>query len=298
MRESAKREMLTELTPSWFALLICPQCTGPLICEETDLVCSRGHRFPHRQGRVYFQISEVAKASLNSSAGQEMSQAYRQGNRWLQVLRRIISSEYFPGKAWRQAKKETLSRQPTLVLGSGVTHYPNCIHLDLDDFPGVDVVADGQRLPFADQSLAGVVCEVVLEHVEQANRLIGEVFRVLQPGGSVFMIVPFLFPYHGHPSDYRRWSAEGLKADFSDFVECEVGVHAGPCSAMVNLLSDWFALVLGQSAGFGYVALKGFATAILFPIKFLDAFLNRSQHAHRMAATLYIRAVKPPAQMV
>jgi SAM-dependent methyltransferase len=46
------------------------------------------------------------------------------------------------------------------------------------------VTFDGQRLPFEDSSFDLVYCKQVLEHVEHPHELLGEVARVLRPGGS------------------------------------------------------------------------------------------------------------------
>jgi SAM-dependent methyltransferase len=46
------------------------------------------------------------------------------------------------------------------------------------------VTFDGRRLPFEDSSFDLVYCKQVLEHVEHPHELLGEVARVLRPGGS------------------------------------------------------------------------------------------------------------------
>jgi SAM-dependent methyltransferase len=156
----------------------------------------------------------------------------------------------------------------------------------------VDLVADAHRLPFRDDSVPAAVCETVLEHVAEPDRIIGEAHRVLKPGGHFFFIVPFVFPFHGQPNDFQRWSREGLRQAFAAFDEVEVGIHGGPCSALVNLLSEWAFVVTGLRFPRGYVAIKGLATALLFPLKFLDLIANRLPEAHRMAATLYVSGRK------
>jgi 2-polyprenyl-6-hydroxyphenyl methylase/3-demethylubiquinone-9 3-methyltransferase len=44
----------------------------------------------------------------------------------------------------------------------------------------------GERLPFADGTFHHVACCDVLEHVEDVERVIGEIARVLEPGGLFF----------------------------------------------------------------------------------------------------------------
>ena len=279
----------------WFDLLACPECRQPLTQAENGLRCADGHAFALSNGVPRFVPGEEDQRALASVEGAAMVAGYRRPSRFLTGPRRIITSEYFPGKAWRTAKAAVTQRERILVIGSGITRYPNAVHLDLDDFPGVDVVGDAQRLPFADNSFDGVLCEVVLEHVPDAVQVIAEAHRVLAPGGRFFFIVPFLFPFHGHPADFRRWTRLGLAREFAAFDSVEVGIHGGPCSAMVNLLSEWLYVCSGLAWPRGYTLIKGGATALLFPIKFLDLLVNRFPEAHRLAATLYITGARDQA---
>lgn len=64
---------------------------------------------------------------------------------------------------------------------------------------GLDVVrADGQALPFPDDTFGLVVAFDVLEHVEGDDLMAAEIRRVLQPGGTGLIAVP---------ADMRLWSA-------------------------------------------------------------------------------------------
>jgi len=51
-------------------------------------------------------------------------------------------------------------------------------------------VADGQRLPFADASFDRIICTETLEHVEDVGQTLGELARVLRPGGRLAVSVP------------------------------------------------------------------------------------------------------------
>lgn len=74
-----------------------------------------------------------------------------------------------------------------------------------------DVFADGTRLPFADDSIDGVVCLEVIEHVPDAEALLREIARVLRSGGQAWLSMPFMYPVHDAPDDYRRYTAFGLR---------------------------------------------------------------------------------------
>lgn len=49
------------------------------------------------------------------------------------------------------------------------------------------VLSDACLLPFADNSLAGIVCLNVLNHIEQYETALGEIARVLRPGGMALL---------------------------------------------------------------------------------------------------------------
>jgi SAM-dependent methyltransferase len=67
-----------------------------------------------------------------------------------------------------------------------------------------------------DASFHGLVHFQVMEHVPHFRKFLTECHRVLKPGGIMFFTVPFAFEFHGVPSDYRRWTREGLKVDLED----------------------------------------------------------------------------------
>ena len=274
--------------------LACPACKSDLVVEGDHFNCADCGAVACSRGNTVDFLGVTAAQDLTRNPdGKAMVQQYRKPNPVLAAIRRVVSSEYFPGKAWRQAKQRVFDEgERTLVVGSGVTRFENAIHLDIDDFPGVDLVADAHQLPLKSNSVTGVLCEVVLEHLAHPQQVIAEAYRVLQPGGRVFFIAPFVFPFHGQPNDFHRWSVEGLKVAFADFASLEVGIHGGPCSAMVHLLSEWCYILSGLRFPRGYLPIKGLATALLFPFKYLDFWVYRFPEAHRLASTLYVTGKK------
>lgn len=53
----------------------------------------------------------------------------------------------------------------------------------------VVVRGEGERLPFCEASFDAVVCSLVIEHAEDADAVLGEVARVLVPGGCFLLLV-------------------------------------------------------------------------------------------------------------
>ena len=60
-----------------------------------------------------------------------------------------------------------------------------------------------------------ILCIGVLEHVENPEDVIPEFFRVLKKGGAVVASVPFLQPEHKGPTDFQRYTKDGLSRLFS-----------------------------------------------------------------------------------
>ena len=95
--------------------------------------------------------------------------------------------------------------------GAGGRIPPGFLNVDFVELPGVDVVGDAQRLPFLSGSVAAVECDAVLEHLPDPQAAVAEIYRVLQPGGYLHVLVPFCQAFHAYPSDYRRWTVNGLQ---------------------------------------------------------------------------------------
>lgn len=71
-----------------------------------------------------------------------------------------------------------------------------------------------EPLQIADRSLDTVLLTDVLEHIRDPDALIGEVQRVLRPGGRAIIGVPFLYWLHEEPYDYHRYSRHKMR-DFA-----------------------------------------------------------------------------------
>lgn len=90
------------------------------------------------------------------------------------------------------------------------------VGLDMAPGPGVDVVGDLSQdlcgLPEAHFSL--IICCSVLEHVEKPWRMAENIVRLVEPGGAVYMSVPWVWRYHAYPDDYFRFSWRGIESLF------------------------------------------------------------------------------------
>lgn len=96
----------------------------------------------------------------------------------------------------RRFQARRVSRQSAyLNAGCGPKLAAGFVNLDYRWVPGVDVVWDLRRpLPFPDHRFRGAYSEHCIEHFDETalQELLGEFYRVLQPGGRLRLVVPSL----------------------------------------------------------------------------------------------------------
>lgn len=84
---------------------------------------------------------------------------------------------------------------------------------DLFD-PEADFKDDARRLSNKDASFDTVVCFEALEHIDDTDAVVSEMYRVLKKDGYAIATIPFLYPLHGNPDDYSRLTPHGLEYRF------------------------------------------------------------------------------------
>jgi uncharacterized protein YbaR (Trm112 family) len=127
-----------------------------------------------------------------------------------------------------------------LSVGGGPTrNSPREINLNMAPFREVDVVGNATRLPFRSGSVDAVWSNAVLEHVAGAPEAVAEMVRVVEPGGFVMNVVPFMQPVHAYPLDFQRYTADGLAHLMRDLDIIAKGQAVGPSYAMMELLTRY-----------------------------------------------------------
>ncbi len=87
-------------------------------------------------------------------------------------------------------------------------------------FPEVDI----QSIPYKDNTFDYVLADQVLEHVKKPWIAAEEVRRVLKPGGITVLTSCLLHKIHGLPTDYWRFTPDGLKVlceKYSDIIQAD-----------------------------------------------------------------------------
>lgn len=97
----------------------------------------------------------------------------------------------------------------SLLLDGKAMEVINCDIVS--SIPGA-IICDLSKIPLESESFDSVLCNAVLEHVPHPDVVMSEFRRLLKPGGNLVISVPFLQPYHPTPTDFRRFTFEGIKA--------------------------------------------------------------------------------------
>jgi len=93
------------------------------------------------------------------------------------------------------------------LLSQGVLSIENC---DINSSILNTIKCDLTQIPRPTNTYDTILCNAVLEHVQFPVLVIKELRRVLKPEGVLILCVPFLQPYHASPTDYQRYTKDGL----------------------------------------------------------------------------------------
>src|SRR4030042_6562163 len=97
------------------------------------------------------------------------------------------------------------------------------IGVDMENGKGVDIVSDfTDDFNVVSEKLGGMsfktaICFSVLEHCKDPFKACDNISRLLDKDGILFVSVPFSWRIHGYPSDYWRFTPDGIKVLFPEF---------------------------------------------------------------------------------
>ena len=125
---------------------------------------------------------------------------------------RLIKGKSFLNKFYRDCYLSIAGSIPEnvngkiLELGSGAgfikDYLSDCVTSEVLQIPDIDIVLDGQRLPFVDDSLRGIVMLDVFHHLPRVHLFLEEASRCVRQGGVIVMIEPWNTPWsrfvYGH----------------------------------------------------------------------------------------------------
>lgn len=148
-----------------------------------------------------------------------------------------------------------------------------------DTQKAADEFYDGVHIPFPEQSFDAIICTQVLEHAEDPEELIKECGRVLAKNGALFISMPFMYPEHESPYDFRRFTRFEHQAllEKNGFTEITIEKTTG----LFGTFGQIFVVEIFEGIPFRASALKTVLSVIVFgPLQIisllLDAIFRRS----------------------
>jgi SAM-dependent methyltransferase len=174
---------------------------------------------------------------------------------------------------------------------------PRLTQVDVIRHPATDCVADAARLPFRTGAFDLVVSQETIEHVADPFSAVGEMARVLRPGGRLYLQAPFVLGYHPGPEDYWRFSAAGMREllERSGLEVSQEGTSVGAGSGLYRIGVEFFAGAVGRLARGLYLPAKALAALLCYPLKWLDGWLEGGPARDRIAGGYLAVGVKPHA---
>lgn len=172
-----------------------------------------------------------------------------------------------------------------LVLDVGCGHKPYYAlfeGLKAVKYFGTDLPECGRReitcrldqIPVQDDVADLVLCTQVLEHVENPEKAVGEIHRVLQPGRLALVSTHGVCVYHPGPADYWRWTHEGLGRLFRQFSSVRIVPQGGTVSCVFYLLTTWMTPFVSVRRPWLY-PLRVSACLVVFLLNCLGPLLDR-----------------------
>ncbi|SRR6266487_2154656 len=127
-----------------------------------------------------------------------------------QKLFQIVSSDLLPGG------------NSLLDYGCGSKPYEALFKEKFANYVGADLPGNSRAdltiglngaLPSMDNTFDCVLSTQALEHVLDPRSYLREAFRVLKPQGSLIVSTHGIWPYHPDPTDFWRWTIDGLQLE-------------------------------------------------------------------------------------
>ena len=129
----------------------------------------------------------------------------------------------------------TIKNETILEISGHTPHWSNFYKkVTRADYPEIDAHA----LPYEDDSFDCVAFDQVLEHVRKPWVCVNEAHRVLKPGGIVIITSPFFYQEHPHPTDFWRFTTDGLSVLVENFSKIIMKEKTGNYQMMLHMIKN------------------------------------------------------------
>lgn len=118
------------------------------------------------------------------------------------------------------------------------------------------IVGDACLLPLQDNSIDDIIMLEVIEHIPIPDLLIRECKRVLKRGGLMIGSTRFIYPQHGAPCDYYRFTEASMKMLLGAFSECTIKKLGNKLHVLVDIIFENYPFLRLFNRLFQYVPFK------------------------------------------
>jgi SAM-dependent methyltransferase len=145
-------------------------------------------------------------------------------------------------------RKETWG--DVLEIGAQTGNYKR--YMNFKNYAVLDIKGDPKRIDYLDDlhhttlpdnSFDTVVMIEVLEHLYNPFLAAKKIHSICREGGTVIATTRFVFPYHGAPYDYFRFTLYGLKEIFGMFREVKILTHGNMFLIIWELMTSYKLLI-------------------------------------------------------
>jgi len=137
-------------------------------------------------------------------------------------------------------------------------------YLNIDPATNPDYCCSAEAIPVADETYDIALMTEVLEHLENPERVIAEVYRVLKKEGHVVATMPFLYPIHADPLDFQRWTPAKIKLEFENAGLIIEKIE--PVGSVFGVLYDLLNVSLGIASKNQYTFKNRVINKLIMPI--------------------------------
>lgn len=272
----------------------------PLLCNPkngSDLeTCSQGLKciksgeiFKFENGKLYFIQVPNRNDQLDFIKG-ILKKIF--GKNYHRILLAILGPT-LPFSFSKKIKNLKNNGDVVVDLGCGNNRIlEDSIGVDLFDYENVDIVCSLENLPFKNESIDIFCSRSVLEHVINFQSVLSEINRCTKVGGKSAHLVPFLFPFHASPHDYRRFTKLGLINEFKTWTLLKSETPFGPFTLFVVNWVEFLSIIFS----FGFKKPKAILYLIFIlvfsPLKYFDYLFIHFWNFESIAPSVWIEVEK------
>jgi SAM-dependent methyltransferase len=124
-----------------------------------------------------------------------------------------------------------------------------------------NIIGNALDLPFADSSFDTVLSTQVLEHINEPQKAVDEIYRVLKKGRYCILSTNMAWINHAVPDDYYRYTESGLRHLFKNFSSVKCYCAGGyfltlfqfaalltkPLPFFISMPANWIINMLGDA---------------------------------------------------